>query len=683
MRNWRATGHTRPAALYRPGGNNLTRWRWRLSTAAFAIALVPGLFLSGPPAAAASASASFTPITVSQIGTKTTSWDGGSSNTFLTAKFPAATSSGDLLVVAFQLKNTKATPSLGTVKDSNKNALTKANTLQVGQLEAGVFYETHAPSATSITITPAQKGDTIVATIYDVAGALTASPLDATANNNSCVAGTPPTVSTSTTRFPYELAVGTIAWSQAPSFTPTPNTGYVPSPTVQATTSGEQEGEQSAYLQTSSRGAQTYSGTLVPSVCWTGVIATFAAATQIKPDIAGLLDRGTPVGSAVGGSNFTPPSTMPSGWAGVVVTGIVVNQTWADLQPNGADTAIIAGLVKPSMGQCPTAVPPGSNEIDLALCDVGVWNSANPNSLMYIKLRVWAGEDAPTWAKDIGDNNNPIEGTSYNSITNPGATIGEFWTSPYQSDYDNLMAKLASLYDASPLLEDVEGSACMTEYDEPMLHDDFSTGTGLTNLLGAKYSDTADYACLMSDITSLQNWRQTHVDLSFNPWSLLVNGGVESVGGVNCTGSPCEPLTESFMATFASTFGKQAALANHSIRYGENPGLGYSSMYQHIQTDASANGTTVQYQTADYKNVLKGSSSCAPTTSPYCEGLSETLNWACGATDTYQPTSSGQSASAVELPTGYMSAVFAPYDNFTTAASYAPYLSCIQKDPHG
>jgi hypothetical protein len=629
----------------------------------------------------------------------------------LTVNFSAATTPGDLLVVAFQLKNTKATPSLGTVKDSTGKALTKGNTLQVGQLDAGVFYEPDAPKATSsITITPAQKGDTIVATIYDVTGAAT-SPLDVTANANSCTGPTPQTPTagpTSTTRSPYELVVGTLGWSQAPPFTFTPNTGYVPSPTVQATTSGEQEGEQSAYLQTSSLGPQTYSGTLGSSsgspVCWTGVIATFTAATQIKPDIAGLLDRGATPGSAYGGSNFTPPLSleMPNlsyDWAGVAVTGIVVNETWADLQPTAADQPIVEKQVNPSMGTCPTALPPGSNEIDLAMCDVGVWNSTYPNNPMYIKLRVWAGEDAPTWATQIGAGA-PYVGTS-------GATIGAFWTSQYEADYDNLMRQLAGLYDTSPLLEDVEGSACMTEYDEPMLHADFKPGSiPAQALITGGYTDSLDYTCLKSDITSLQNWKETHVALSFNPWELLTPSLDQSfVTAYGCpidpntkyVASPCEQMTENFMDTFANTFRAQGALANHSIRYGENPGTGYASMYQHIVSDASFYGATVQYQTATMSN-LQDTSPPIDCTST-CEGLSEALSWACGATDQYQ-TSSGQSASAVELPgvAGGQSPTYTndvwtnptnsvQYDNFTSPSSYASlpatYLSCIQKDPHG
>jgi len=666
MRNWLAIGHTGSAAPPPPGVGILATRRWKIGASAFALALAPGLLFSGPPSAAAS----FTPITVGQTGT---GWDGGASNSSLKVTFSKTTTAGDLLVAAFQLRNTTEAPSLGKVSDSNGNALTKGVALQYqGQMEAGIFYEADAPSATSITITPAQKGDTIVATIYDVVGAATVSPLDVTSSDDSCTVATATTGSTPITQFPYELGIGSIAWNQAPTLGGETG-GFTLSPAVQATTSGEMEGQQAAYLQTSSFSQPKFSGLLSSTVCWTGVVATFAAASQVKPDIAGLLDRGSSPASAVGGSNFTLPTRLPAGWAGTVVTGIVVNETWADLQPNGAGTPIIASANGNGDSTCNGSAVVGSC-LDQAIADVASWNASNPSlPPMAIKLRVWAGEDAPEWAKDIGG---PISGTS-------GNTIGAFWTSSYESDFDNLMAQLASLYDAGSLVTDVEGSACMTEYDEPMLHDDFSSGAGLTNLLNAGYTDAADYACLTSDITSLANWKQTHVALSFNPWDLLTlptNGSPEVIDGVSCSKpSPCEALTENFMATFASSLGKQAALANHSIRYGENSGTGYSSMYAHIASDATTDGATVQYQTATLAN-LEGSGTCTTTV---CEGLSEALNWACGATDKYQTMSSGQTASAVELPGGYTDAVFAPYDDFTTPASYAPYLSCIQKDTHG
>ena len=61
--------------------------------------------------------------------------------------------------------------------------------------------------------------------------------------------------------------------------------------------------------------------------------------TRVKPDIVGLLDRGSAPTQATGGSNFTAPATLVSSqgsWAGNPISGIVVNETLADLQPTAA-----------------------------------------------------------------------------------------------------------------------------------------------------------------------------------------------------------------------------------------------------------------------------------------------------------------------------------------------------------
>ena len=113
-------------------------------------------------------------------------------------------------------------------------------------------------------------------------------------------------------------------------------------------------------------------------------------------------------------------------------------------------------------------------------------------------------------------------------------------------------------------------------------------------------------------------------------------------------------------------------------------GGSYPAMYAHIlteQTTYAVKGLTVDYQTATL-NTLEGSTMCNGVSTP-CEGLSEAMNWACSGTDTYQTTASGQTASSVELPFGYTDAVYSPYDDFMTPASYSAYVTCVDKDPHG
>ena len=378
---------------------------------------------------------------------------------------------------------------------------------------------------------------------------------------------------------------------------------------------------------------------------------------SVKSDIIGLIDRGKDPSGGVG-SNFTWP--LPSGWAGNPITGIVVNVAWSDLQPHSANSTIVA-----------SANSTGSNVVDRAISDIEAWNAANPSKPLAIKIRVYAGEYAPAWAKAIGG---PITGNS-------GNTIGAFWTSSFVAAWANLMHQLSGLYDSNPVIKNVTGSGCMTLYSEPMLHDDFNNGSGLNNLINAGYNDNADYNCLMADVTALQAWKQTHVSVSMNPWQLLTLGGGETISGVSCTTSTCSALTDQFMGNFATSLTGRTALQNDSIRY--LPISTYSDMYANIinqQNKYGSEGLTVDYQTATLSK-LEGGSVCG--SSAACEGLSEALNWACGATDGYQTTGSGQRASSVELPAGYTSAVYSPYDNFTTPSSYGSYLNCLKADPHG
>ncbi len=405
--------------------------------------------------------------------------------------------------------------------------------------------------------------------------------------------------------------------------------------------------------------------------------------TRVKPDIVGLLDRGSAPTQATGGSNFTAPATLVSSqgsWAGNPISGIVVNETWADLQPTAAYAGTTNIVQSPVDAPCPTSLPSGANDIDLAICDVDQWNNAHPTSPMYIKLRVFAGEDAPSWAKDIGTvkGDSPIVGTS-------GATIGAFWTSAYEADYADLMQGLAQAYDANPVIEEVVDSACMTQFAEPTLLTDFNTGSGKADLLNAKlptpYRDYLDYECNLQSVTSMEEaWQDTHISFSFSPYTMLtLSASQEGSLPVSCTSTPCEALTANLMAYFSSHLQGQATLENNSLLYPLNCGDDYptcvstptyASMYSLITQDQAENpGVTVAFQTATM-NLLEcdGSSSPFPyaagtyaagtptSCSTPADGVSEALKWASGETDAYQAAPSGQSASSVELPTGYMGA---------------------------
>lgn len=613
-----------------------------------------------------------------------------SSTATLSVSPTSAVATGDMLVADIATKNVTGQSQqcyvpAKSVSDGTSDIWIEASDAQLtgGQVDSSVWYTSPSAGLTtsnSVTVTVGSSGVSGCTSYTTAAIAMTvidvkpSSPgIFSTTSNPAIGTGTAVTADLLHNAPQNEFAYVGIGFSKSETVSAQKIDGSTPpfAPTQISTVPSQNVGEQAAWdLSTNTI---TYTSTLSAFTNW-GSHALLFAFTPLKPDIAGFLDRGSVPSQPVGGSNFNWPLT--TGWTGNPIAGIVVNETWADLQPNGADSTIIAA-----------ANGNGSNALDAAISDVTTWNTANPSNPVHIKLRVWAGEDAPLWAKQISPG--PINGTTNGSSTCSAAhssCIGPFWSSSYEADYANLQSQLATLYDSNALIENVVDSACMTQNAEPMLQDDYNSGSGLTHLLAATYTDVKGYDCNVTSITNMEVWKQTHVSFSFNPYSMLTlpGSGNESGLPVNCSSpSPCEALTEYVVDTFASDLQGQAAVENNSIRY---PTLGgsYPSMYAHILTEQSTygiKGLTVDYQTATL-NTLEGSLLCTSVSTP-CEGLSEALNWACSRTDTYQTTPSGQTASSVELPSGYTDAVYSPYDNFTTPASYSAFVTSVDSDPHG
>ena len=443
------------------------------------------------------------------------------------------------------------------------------------------------------------------------------------------------------------------------------------------------------------------------------VVDVFGYTSQTKPDVSGLVDRGCQPETATNcpGSNFTDPNTMPSGWAGTVISAIVVNEVWSTLQPTSPSASNIIAAANPSNGtttetcyefdtQTVFTTYGDGNCLDQAIEAVDKWNSVPGHLPVHVKLRVFDGEYAPCWAQTSNNpNNTTIVGNPPNSglqvascpSNASGPTIGPFWTSTYEGYYSTLMSTLAGYYDHKYELENVVDTECMTNTGEPFIHPDYSLNPGESNLLAAdspdgKASDSTfiadDEACIGASVVTMASaWKMTHVALAFNPYQGLQ---VDVNGQPNNT----ETDTETFagMTACASSLGTRCALENNSIRYPALTGLlnDYTDMYTQMEelNDPIMDGVTIDFQTASYANLKTGE-----------DGLSETLDWACGATDispatppqppsqNVQTTSSGQMASSVELPFGYTSLSDPPFDNFMNPSDYSTYIACITNDP--
>lgn len=267
------------------------------------------------------------------------------------------------------------------------------------------------------------------------------------------------------------------------------------------------------------------------------------ATQDLKPVLRGLLDR-----------NGAPPPTYLGSLAGYVV-----NADWSQLQPT-APGAIAA-----------------DNPIDEAITQVRTLN-ATDHTHLGLKIRIFAGVDAPDWVKSLGGS--PI------TLTNPQGgqtgTIGRFWSDAFGQAYDQLETLLAAKYDRVAEVREVTISRCTTFYDEPFIRD-VSDPSDVSALIAAGYTLEADENCQHAEIDAATVWQHTHSDLSFNPYQVINPGG---------TTSSDELFTGLMMSYCRQVLGPACVLENNSIRVPPPPE--YQTMYVQMQTL----GQPIAFQTA-------------------------------------------------------------------------------------
>ena len=175
------------------------------------------------------------------------------------------------------------------------------------------------------------------------------------------------------------------------------------------------------------------------------------AGGEVKPPQTGLVDMGN-ISFYNIPSDPIPPFTISdlAQYAGSFGE-IVLNVTWAQLQPNQngpLDTSVIAS----------------------AISAVQSYNSAN-NTDVGIKLRVWGGYTAPDWAKSIDGPALTITGPGTVDQTNKNnpETIGRFWTADYIDAWTSLQTQLAAAYDSNPVIRGISNTAGAAATDEPFV----------------------------------------------------------------------------------------------------------------------------------------------------------------------------------------------------------------------
>src|SRR5450631_4062096 len=204
----------------------------------------------------------------------------------LSARPPAATTAGDLLVATIRSRNVTALASVVSVTDPATNHWVRAANVTHGQISGEIWYVADAASlSTAQAVTVAVGGTSastsaIALTILEVSGdATTSLDVTATASGSGAAASTGTTAATAQ---PNEIAIGDIGWNS----TATPGgqkAGFAVTAIEQAKVSGDQAGEQAAWQLLSATGPQSYSATLGSSGARTGATATFKTRPSPTP----------------------------------------------------------------------------------------------------------------------------------------------------------------------------------------------------------------------------------------------------------------------------------------------------------------------------------------------------------------------------------------------------------------
>ncbi len=229
---------------------------------------------------------------------------------------------------------------------------------------------------------------------------------------------------------------------------------------------------------------RTTTGTTSSPTTTTPTTTTASAATAMKPFAAGNNTRG-----------FATLRSFASATA-VGVTSGVVDVPWS--------------AIEPAQGAYTTA------PIDAELA------TARANGIA-VRLRVIAGTQAPTYAKQIGGAPIPF----YDHQARAATTIGRFWTTAYQARWQALQRYLAAKYDGDRLVREVNiaGTGAISAEVMLTMGNDTIPGSTITNnsrLLAAGATETARRAALMNDITFMQNtWTHTHTTLFCHPYVSL------------------------------------------------------------------------------------------------------------------------------------------------------------------
>ncbi len=259
--------------------------------------------------------------------------------------------------------------------------------------------------------------------------------------------------------------------------------------------------------------------------------------------------------------NATPPPfdiSYVQGFPGSF-GGVVINVAWSQMQSSANATI-------------------NTSVIDTALASITSYNTTNQSSPLGVKLRIYAGSNAPLWAKDMPGGpitiyRNPA-GCNGQTDTCP-LTVGPYWTTPYITAWRAFQAQVAAKYDTNPLIIAVAVTSCAEQTDEPFVS---STGPiSKANLRAAGLTDTLQQSCLSGAMTDYAAWTNTDIDYTFNSYNEL-SGGLDTA------------FSQSVMTICRQMAPNRCVLDNHALQtpITSDPG---------IYTDIQSMGGLINFQT--------------------------------------------------------------------------------------
>ena len=286
------------------------------------------------------------------------------------------------------------------------------------------------------------------------------------------------------------------------------------------------------------------------TLCAVAVTACFPTVTTpagYKPLLAGLIDKG-PEAQYHQGVPYPVVDTSDVAAHSAAFGGIVVNQTWSQLEP--------------SQGMFDFTT------LDASLAAVDVYNTQHPDAPIGVRLRVFAAYAAPQWAKTL---DGPVITVPANLPSNTGGTLGQWWKPGYRAAWAALQQALASRYDSNPVLREVAVSSCTTLTAEPFV----MAPTAIAAATPDGWTTSAQQDCLDGAFSDYAPWTHTAIYYPMNSFfrsPTTTNEVMQRCSNSSSDGGPwCVLANNALSPVSATTGGSASVYAEMNTLWSANP----------------------------------------------------------------------------------------------------------------